>query len=191
MNDAPADDCVVSNSFPPTMITRSSMERCALAGVPAPMLSIQYRMHPSICQPVSLLFYGNRLHSPPGLEVTRSRTGLAQVVGGAAVWINTRGPETALPKAGYMNESEVDVVMKMMPHLVGEKRTVFIITFYNAQKRAMEARMMREHQPQFDGVSVLSVDSVQVSYIMLLAGFQGTVPSVDHSCDVFDLITGL
>ena len=142
---------------------RSLMERCISAGVPAPMLSIQYRMHPTICKPVSSLFYNHRLRSPQGLDITRSKSGFARIIGGAAVWVNTTGSETALPKAGYRNDDEVDTVMKIHLSVVGEGRTVFVITFYNAQKYAIESRMADYNGSRLDGVSVLSVDSVQVS----------------------------
>lgn len=51
--------------------TRSPMQRAVEAGCEAPMLDTQYRMQPSICAPVSSLFYQGQLKSADGLAASR------------------------------------------------------------------------------------------------------------------------
>lgn len=135
------------------------------AGVPRPMLSTQYRMHPSICKVVSSLFYGNSLLSGPGMESIRSQSGLAGVVGGAVVWLDTWGHEKAFKNAGYKNDGEVTVILKALRQFIGKGKTVVIVTFYNAQKSALEeAIKIRMAKYNLEGVSVQSIDSFQVSH---------------------------
>lgn len=151
---------------------RSLMQRAVEAGCEAPMLDTQYRMHTTICQPVSQLFYGGRVLTGPGISAKRSSFGFSCGEGGAARWLDCRGPEVALEGAGYKNPSEAELVVKTLGRLFegtrkGEQRegmTVFIITFYNAQRRELESRLEKRFGDKWsERVTLVTVDSVQGS----------------------------
>lgn len=138
------------------------MERAIEAGYPAPMLTVQYRMHPSICAPISAAFYGNRLLTDDHTALLRPKVSRR---GGPARWVQCQMEETAIRNGGYYNEGEADVVVQQLRKAMassGKTRSIFIITFYNAQKRLIEERVREIYGPDVE-VAVLSVDSVQGS----------------------------
>jgi superfamily I DNA and/or RNA helicase len=145
---------------------RSLMERAISAGCPAPMLTVQYRMHPAISRPVSDLFYSGRLATPPGLASERAHP-LAGSFKGPRAWVECNGEETLLRSGGYRNDGEVEAVVRLLDRVlraggVGAS-SVFIITFYNGQKRAIEKALEERRGGPPQGVAVLSVDAVQGS----------------------------
>jgi superfamily I DNA and/or RNA helicase len=75
------------------------MERAVDAGVPAAMLAEQYRMHPSICAPISAAFYGGKLKTAAGMLASRPHPS-------PCVFVDVAGAETFHKGAGYSNEEE-------------------------------------------------------------------------------------
>lgn len=98
-----------------------------------PMLTEQYRMHPTICELVSDQFYRNRLATGKG--VASQRLG---VPGGGISWRDY--PDEQAESLGQMkkwNRVEVgmivDFMRKELPALLREGKSVAIITFYKEQ----------------------------------------------------------
>ncbi len=75
------------------------MERAVELGVPAALLSEQYRMHPSICSAISDEFYGGKLRTA---AATAARIALPV----PCRFVHADGNETHHPGAGYSNDIE-------------------------------------------------------------------------------------
>jgi superfamily I DNA and/or RNA helicase len=75
------------------------MERAVDEGVPATMLTTQYRMHPAICRVVSRVFYEGRLVTAPEVQARRS-------VSRACRLVHVGGQEVHHHMAGYSNKEE-------------------------------------------------------------------------------------
>ena len=121
---------------------RSLMERAAVAGRPAPMLTVQYRMASDICDTISENFYDGKLETAPGLR-------RAMFPGWPRrCWVNVTDGETAHVNAGYSNEGEAEAVVAeaLKARRVDPRCVIFLITFYNKQKYLIE-RLLKQASP--------------------------------------------
>ncbi|KAJ2997509.1 hypothetical protein HDV02_005470 [Globomyces sp. JEL0801] len=136
---------------------RSLLERVVLNGANPWFLSEQYRMNEDVCSIVSSLYYGGALVTSQSLK----RSGGVQ-------WIQNDGAEIAHPRRGYSNPKEASIILDQVIFLlntVKSDKIIYIITFYNKQKKEILDLMEQNqvyvtHQAR---VTVLSVDACQGS----------------------------
>lgn len=102
------------------------------------MLSIQYRMHPEICQVVSNLFYGGRLTTCPAISLSRCAVSRPRPI----QWLDY--PDMCAESSDRKkrcNDIEIDLISAYMHDslaaLLEQGKTVFIITFYKEQLRLL------------------------------------------------------
>ena len=131
------------NQFQPFMHSKGGQEgyfQRVVRAIKAPMLRIQYRMHPAICDLVSRLFYGGKLRTAP--EVAALRTAVA---GGGVHWLDYPDGDAESPSRDKRcNMTEVRMVARFMDaqlgSLLAQGKTVAVITFYKHQlAQLMEA----------------------------------------------------
>ena len=101
--------------------------------IKAPMLTIQYRMHPAICGLVSSLFYDSQLKTAPPITALRA----ADPKNGIR-WLDyTDGHAESRDRERKCNMVEVRRIELFMhlelPSLLAQGKTVAIITFYKHQ----------------------------------------------------------
>ncbi|XP_056586884.1 probable helicase senataxin isoform X2 [Triplophysa dalaica] len=128
---------------------------------PVFLLSMQYRMHPDICEFPSKYIYNNMLKSD--CETAQKRCSFSWPFKPYRVFDVTDGRENK-ERDSFFNLKEVKLVM-MLLNLLGEKQSVRVgvITHYNAQKqKILEA--LRESGSEYKHLQV-EVDTVD--------GFQG------------------
>lgn len=102
------------------------------------MLSIQYRMHPEICQVVSNLFYGGLLTTCPAISRIRCMDSRAPPI----QWLDYPDmcAESSDRKKRF-NEIEIDLISGYMhdslASLLEQGKSVFILTFYKEQLKLL------------------------------------------------------
>lgn len=113
-------------------------QRVARALGDVAMLSIQYRMHPEICEVVSNLFYGGRLTTCPAISLSRRMDSRLHPI----QWLDypDMSAESSDRKKRF-NYIEIDLISVYMhdslASLLEQGKTVFIITFYKEQLRLL------------------------------------------------------
>ncbi|OQV16656.1 DIS3-like exonuclease 2 [Hypsibius exemplaris] len=103
-----------------------------LKQVPRVMLQMQYRMHISICDPVSKVIYGGRLHTE--LEVSKRR------LSDKLSFIMRR-----------LRPAEADIIRRIVAKLIKGgvlPKDIGVITFYSAQKLFLRDDILAEHVAQ-------------------------------------------
>ena len=147
--------------------TRSFLERAILCGVKAKTLTMQYRMHPSICSIVSDLFYEKQLTTSSSIVRDNKNP---------CIWFDGHFQETKHVRRGYSNSLEAEKVSELVKILIesNPKSTIFVITFYNKQRleimKLLERDASIKSEMNKDLISVLSVDKCQGSeadYVIL------------------------
>lgn len=86
----------------PPLPACSLMQRAAELGLPAALLSEQYRMHPNLCAAISREFYGGRL-------VTAAATAARRAVPKPCRMVHVQGEERWHLGSGYDNTQEAFV----------------------------------------------------------------------------------
>ena len=95
-----------------------------------PMLTHQYRMHPTICGFVSATFYDGKLITPP--EIAQAREGMG------IVWEECTGPECSMGKTGLLNETEAERAFARFQQLAeSSSGSVMLCTFYKRQHKLL------------------------------------------------------
>ncbi|PSC73604.1 putative ATP-dependent helicase -like [Micractinium conductrix] len=151
---------------PPHNHCRSFMERAVSFGVPAALLSEQYRMHPAICAAVSNEFYAGRLRTPAA--VAAARAAVASPCRLVDVW----GREHWWDMAGFNNKTGAEAAIRAageaLVALLGigvQHPTIYIITLYNRQRDLLKLLLERSREGRrlaaACSCSVLSVDACQ------------------------------
>ena len=145
---------------------RSLLERAIEAGLNPQKLTIQYRMHPKICELVSKLFYNQKLETGPILRENKS----------PCIWFDAPFNEVEHKRRGYSNPEEAKKVAEVIKYLIRTCSTakIFVITFYNKQRleisKTLEDNSELKEKLAKDQISVLSVDKCQGSeadYVIL------------------------
>ena len=134
----------------------SLFERLWAAQHPARMLQVQYRMHPEISAFPSARFYSSWLINAPAVQLGSPFAGRPdfQLPGGARMPVSPyafvdvvggREGRTRTAGASFDNAAEVEVVVRLVRHLVGacgvEPASLGIISFYAAQRAALWERL--------------------------------------------------
>jgi len=126
------------------------------------MLSEQYRMHPTICQIVSDLFYQGNLTTNKDITALRVR------VDPIGLYIlSSLSPEETPPRStSKHNLGEADCVVDIINSGLYKHKSVMIITFYKSQeilirKKLNEAKIYESVEE--DSLRVLTVDQAQGS----------------------------
>jgi len=135
---------------------RSLLERAVVASGSVHRLLEQYRMHPSICQVVSKLFYNDALLTPSSVAAHR-----CQRENKPLVWV----PTTSLESVGegvksYVNCGECQAVWRVVTTLRRKhpNDSIAVLTFYKGQLLELQKLL-----PNACEVEVLTVDSCQGS----------------------------
>ena len=171
--------------LPPTVLSQGALEagldytlfdRVADAGLAPLLLDVQYRMHPSIVQVPSELFYDGRLRTglpagsrPPLPGVPWPGRG-AQV----ALWA-VAGREQRDRDQSWLNEQEAEAVYGLLVRamqsrdFVAERPTVAVLTPYGAQARLLQKRLAA----WLDGGTPLPAENVFVSTGAIRGGYGG------------------
>jgi senataxin len=126
------------------------------------MLSEQYRMHPTICQIVSDLFYQGNLTTNTDITALRVRV---DPIG--LYIISSLSPEETPPRStSKHNVGEADCVVDIINSGLYKHKSIMIITFYKSQeilirKKLNEAKIYESTEE--DSLRVLTVDQAQGS----------------------------
>ena len=139
----------------PSNTTVSMFERMLhLKQVPQVMLVTQYRMHESICKPVSAVIYDHRLQTIPEVNQQRHCKKLTFLhptpeVRSQVIWMDSSKTHEVVTKDGvsYVNRQEAEIARKVIVGLLRQDaeesattrrpvmpKDIGIITFYRAQK---------------------------------------------------------
>jgi len=143
---------------------RSLLERCvATSSGSVHCLVQQYRMHQSICQLDSYLFYNSMLQTPLVVCEDRQRKENRPLV-----WVSVNGSETiALTNKSFVNHNEINAVKGVLAKLRERHpdASIAVLTFYKGQLE----EMMRA-TPASLQVEILTVDSsqgIEFDYVVL------------------------
>jgi hypothetical protein len=137
-----------------TRYGRSAFERIADARNNLPLLTTQYRMHPTICNVVDQLFYGSRLTTAP--ELSRPEPV-------AMFWVHTNSPECDVGKS-FKNEEEIEAVKSTCEWLLTNRPDygILVMTFYEVQLRALVSSIWGDdRKPFLRKVRIQTVDAAQ------------------------------
>ena len=139
--------------------------------IEAPMLSIQYRMHPTICKLVSDQFYGGRLETAP--QVLRPSGGID--------WLDyAEAHAESRDRDKKCNQAEVHLLATFMrvelASILAQGKTVAILTFYKHQFAQLmdvgrQAGLMEEDgrfkHPNFRIVTVDAAQGSEADVVLL------------------------
>nr|CAD1844653.1 unnamed protein product [Ananas comosus var. bracteatus] len=150
---------------------RSLFERLSSLGHEKQLLSVQYRMHPSISKFPNSNFYNSKISDGPNvLSKEDERKYLPDQMYGAYSFINIEHGKEGKDKYGrsLKNMIEVAVVVQILKKLFkasatfGRKLSVGVISPYTAQVKAIQEKLGRIYE-MHDGfsVKVKSVDGFQ------------------------------
>jgi senataxin len=151
-------------SYDDSMMLRM-MELCRQA---FQMLSVQYRMHPAICDWPSSRYYKGQLRSSPGLADRPSPLAdapIAALYKTPCIFFDVKGDERR--DVGYSksidNPKEAEALIRalslLLPYLAGKE--IGVITFYAAQVVLLKNRFRTIKAPHKDNVTISTVDSFQ------------------------------
>jgi hypothetical protein len=145
-----------------------------------PMLNVQFRMHPQICELVSKIAYDNELRTDPDVRIKRLESSRGPVIS----WISypMQGNQESEPEgkaSSYINKHEIKLICDQVNTersvLRQQRKNLLIITFYRGQLQLLReeladsgvlSRDKKSQQPidPDDGsVRVTTVDSAQGS----------------------------
>jgi len=121
-------------------------------------------MHPIICNFISENFYDRQVLTAPHVRVQRE----SEVPNDKVIsWYDHDGDEQ-LDGHSYYNETEVKMIGNLFFHdqdlnnALSSKKSVLVITFYNAQRNRLEVKLKEEGVDK-DLVTVMSTDGAQGS----------------------------
>ncbi|OQV16654.1 Regulator of nonsense transcripts 1-like protein [Hypsibius exemplaris] len=150
-----------------------------LKQVPRVMLEMQYRMHKTICDPVSRVIYDERLKTELSvcqlrhcnkLSFIHPRPGSGRR--SQVIWIDSaKAHQTVADGVSYINRQEADIILRVIMELVRQKvapKDIGVITFYSAQKAFLRDDILAEFVKE--GLVVDTVDHFQggeMDYILL------------------------
>ena len=121
----------------------SALERFALLGLPMTMLTIQYRMFPSITRLPNDLFYNGKLIN--GVKEGRPPAGFDWPRGQASVFLNVEGQEQLEENStSYSNAMEINCVMEVVCALLAAKNActdIGVLSFYKTQQVQLEKKL--------------------------------------------------
>lgn len=126
-----------------------------------PILSEQFRMHPSVCNFVSDTFYNGRLCTNPLVRANRLR---GDQFGMWWVTYRDKDAESCPPRStSKINETEAMIALSILDRedLIG--KTVMVITFYKAQETLMKRMFAKSGRLESESLRILSVDQSQGS----------------------------
>ncbi|OQV17667.1 Regulator of nonsense transcripts 1-like protein [Hypsibius exemplaris] len=159
-----------------------------LQQAPRVMLTVQYRMHPEICRPASLVMYEGLLTSGPDVAASRASKTLHFLNPTQTVMIDTsKFHEQASDGVSFLNVHEAVVVALCLANLIhggGVKPAdIGVITFYNGQKDHLKKQVEKHdciHLMLLKEMMIDSVDAFQgreKDYIILSCVRSGHVKS--------------
>ncbi|KAK2635965.1 hypothetical protein Ddye_030757 [Dipteronia dyeriana] len=162
---------VASNDSSEAGFGRSLFERLSTLGHPKHLLSIQYRMHPSISFFPNLQFYQNQILDGPNVKSkSYEKHYLPGPMFGTYSFINILGGREEFDDAGHSRKNmvEVAVVLKILLKLykawIGSNKmlSIGVVSPYSAQVLAIKNRLEDKYESS-DGfaVKVKSVDGFQ------------------------------
>ncbi|KAI9168793.1 hypothetical protein LWI28_002013 [Acer negundo] len=170
------DECqlpamVASNVSNEAGFGRSLFERLSTLGHPKHLLSIQYRMHPSISFFPNLQFYQNQIFDGPNVKsISYEKHYLPGPMFGTYSFINILGGREEFDDVGHSRKNLVEaaVVLKILLKLykawIGSNRklSIGVVSPYAAQVLAIKDRLGDKYESS-DGfsVKVKSVDGFQ------------------------------
>ncbi|MCC6521428.1 MAG: AAA family ATPase [Polyangiaceae bacterium] len=131
------------------------------------MLTMQFRMHPTIGDVVSALFYEKKVGNGPGTE-NRPLPAGAFDRAHRVMWVDVVGQDVRAGKTSRANDAEIGVICRLLEkldhdtHAAGMTLKVAVIAAYRGQFEKLDPRM-RELQPSLKAlkVSAATVDSFQ------------------------------
>ena len=119
-----------------------------VAGIDACMLTLQYRMHESICSWPSLEFYGSKLCSHSSVGTRYRVTGFPWPRGSALAFVHIKGDERLSETRSVPNVEEASLATVFVKHLVraGSVRShdIGVITPYDAQTTLIKSLLQAE-----------------------------------------------
>jgi superfamily I DNA and/or RNA helicase len=142
---------------------RSLLERTVDCNLSPHVLTIQYRMHPKICEMVSNLFYSGRLKAAKELYESR-------VNKKPCLWLNVQGSEIDYKRRGFSNPDEAEIICSLVGEITKQNpkiKSIFVISFYNMQKNLILEKI--DNDPflkklkEKEVLEVLSIDACQGS----------------------------
>ena len=126
------------------------LDACFTGTSAIPMLTEQYRMHPTIASVVSHCFYSNQLITPPSIVQARNCPK-------PLVWLDCPGRETN-DGTSKVNWGEIKYIAALIPTL--QQTEVAVISFYKPQIRLLELCVVARDDQD---VRFLTADSAQGS----------------------------
>lgn len=144
--------------LPPTVLSRAAgqtgldvtlFDRLVHNGLSPLLLDVQYRMHPSIVEVPSALFYHGKLTTGVSAASRPAIPGVNWPVPDVNVILfDVEGRETRNRDQSWLNTAEVDAVWDILAGAMRDERfmeerpTVAVLTPYAAQARALQKRLM-------------------------------------------------
>jgi hypothetical protein len=169
-DDAQLRPQIGTREYEDTHLSRSLFERMHERRFPFTMLREQFRMHPSIRQIVSRLSYRNKLRDSSRIKERHSSLYACNdegiVISDHVAFIDCNGREEREGNSSSVfNAAEVDVVLRLLPHLIRvhmnhDTATIAVLSPYNAQVRRMKEQYEGSPQPS-PNVTFCSVDASQ------------------------------
>lgn len=143
-------------------LENSLFRRLIDLGFESYMLSIQYRMHPSISAFPSFAFYEERLEN--GITKEDRKDYDSEFLWPAPVPIFfyhiEANEEHSSSGKSYVNREEAKSILKIVGQL-GKNAEIGIITFYDAQRKTISNYMRDLEEKGFRNIEIASVDSFQ------------------------------
>ena len=135
------------------------------------LMTVQYRMHPSLANIVSSTFYKGALTTAPAIEAKRTRPT-------PVLFVDVDGHELSKDNS-FLNDDEVKAVIKLAVHERASHpgALINIITFYKPQMKAI-SKAVASHAALSKLVDVSTVDSMQgrEADVVILSCVRTSVP---------------
>jgi hypothetical protein len=118
VNQLPPFSHLNEKAAPPSLVARLH-QQAESQKVPVPMLSMQYRMHPDICELVSSLFYGGRLSTDKHVCIERKTFQKNSMHLLGSYWVGyklndlTAERRPPHPQTGYINPFEASQILEV------------------------------------------------------------------------------
>ncbi len=120
-------------------------------------LDTNYRMHKSIGQLVSTLFYEGKINTPDQLSVQRKHGLPAGLYPGSVAWLSTNGKQEMVEQqhgTSYINSKHIDCLLAIIHEInealqipdKGQKKTLAVISPYKAQTNEIKKRLRKIEQ---------------------------------------------
>jgi hypothetical protein len=126
-----------------------------------PVLTEQFRMHPSVCDFVSTTFYDGGLSTNVKIGANRLR---ADRVGLWWLTYSDTDAESSPPRStSKINETEALLALSLLDREDLAGKSVMVITFYKAQETLMKRMLANMGREESEALRILSVDQSQGS----------------------------